>query len=261
MSDPRPIGVFDSGVGGFTVVHALRKRLPSESIVYLGDSARLPYGTKSHGTIERYTLQAGKLLQTYDPKLLVIACNTASAHGLEALKRESPVPVIGVIEPGAALAAKVEGPVGVLCTLATLQSGAYERAIHQRHAGAEVHTIACPLLVPLAEEGWFDDDLTVEACRRYLAALPPSVKTLVLGCTHYPVLKASLEKAHPGMAWIDSGEAAAASVEALLRERGLQREGPRGDLKVLLTDPSSRLQEVAGRFLGEQLSEIQVVDI
>lgn len=261
MSDSRPIGVFDSGVGGFTVVHALRKRLPAESIVYLGDSARLPYGTKSHGTIERYTLQAGKLLQRYDPKLIVIACNTASAHGLEALKRMSPVPVIGVIEPGAERAAKVEGPVGVLCTLATLQSGAYEKAIRQRHAGAEIHTVACPLLVPLAEEGWFDDDLTVEACRRYLAALPPSVKTLVLGCTHYPVLKASLEKAHPGMAWIDSGEAAAAAVENLLTERDAKREGTRGDLKVLLTDPSSRLQEVGGRFLGEPLGEIEVVDI
>lgn len=261
MSDGRPIGVFDSGIGGFTVVHALRKRLPAESIVYLGDSARLPYGTKSHDTIERYTLQAGKLLQRYDPKLIVVACNTASAHGLEALKRMSPVPVIGVIEPGAELAAKVEGPVGVLCTLATLQSGAYEKAIRQRHAGAEVHTVACPLLVPLAEEGWFDDALTVEASRRYLSALPPSVKTLVLGCTHYPVLKASLEKAHPGMTWIDSGEAAAASVEALLLERGLQREGPRGDLKVLLTDPSSRLQEVGGRFLGEELGPVEVVDI
>ena len=261
MSDPRPIGVFDSGVGGFTVVHALRKRLPAEHIVYLGDTARLPYGTKSHATIERYTLQAGALLQRFDPKLIVLACNTASAHGLEALKRESPVPVVGVIEPGAALAAKAEGPVGVLCTLATLQSGAYERDIRRRNGEAEVHTVACPLLVPLAEEGWFDDPLTVEACRRYLNALPETVKTIVLGCTHYPVLRPSLEKAHPGMAWIDSGEAAAADVEALLTARGLKREGGRGDLKVLLTDPSSRLQEVGSRFLGEPVGAIEVVDI
>ena len=261
MSDPRPIGVFDSGVGGFTVVHALRQRLPSESIVYLGDTARLPYGTKSHGTIERYTLQAGALLLRFDPKLLVIACNTASAHGLEALKRESPVPVVGVIEPGAEEAAKVEGPVGVICTLATLQSGAYEKAIRRRKAGAEIHTVACPVLVPLAEEGWLDDALTVEACRRYLGALPPSVKTIVLGCTHYPVLRPSLEKAHPGMRWIDSGEATAASVEALLVERGLKREGGRGEMKVLLTDPSSRLQEVGSRFLGEELGAVDVVDI
>lgn len=261
MSDSRPIGVFDSGVGGLTVVHALRKRLPSENIVYLGDTARLPYGTKSHGTIERYTLQAGALLQRFDPKLLVIACNTASAHGLDALKRESPVPVIGVIEPGAAEAAKVDGPVGVICTLATLQSGAYEKAIHRRNAGAAVHTVACPVLVPLAEEGWLDDPLTVEAAKRYLAALPPSVKTVVLGCTHYPVLKPSLEKAHPGVAWIDSGEAAAADVEALLTARGLKREGGRGEMKVLLTDPSTRLQEVGSRFLGEELGAVEVVDI
>lgn len=261
MSDPRPIGVFDSGIGGLTVVHALRKRLPSETIVYLGDTARLPYGTKSHATIERYTLQAGALLQRFDPKLLVIACNTASAHGLEALKRESPVPVIGVIEPGADVAAKVDDPVGVICTLATLQSGAYEKAIRQRHAGAEVHTLACPLLVPLAEEGWLDDPLTVETARRYLASLPSSVKTLVLGCTHYPVLRPSLEKAHPGMRWIDSGEAAAVAVERLLTERGIGREGSRGEMKVLLTDASSRLQEVGSRFLGERLGAVEVVDI
>ena len=261
MSDPRPIGVFDSGIGGLTVVHALRKRLPAEDIIYLGDTARLPYGTKSHATIERYTLQAGALLQGFNPKLLVIACNTASAHGLEALKRESPVPVIGVIEPGAEVAAKAEGPVGVLCTLATLQSGAYERAIHQRNRGVEIHTAACPLLVPLAEEGWFDDALTVETCRRYLATVPETAKTLVLGCTHYPVLRPSLEKARPGTTWIDSGEAAAADVEALLTERGAKREGGRGTLKVLLTDPSSRLLEVGSRFLGEPLGSVEVVDI
>jgi glutamate racemase len=261
VSDPRPIGVFDSGIGGLTVVHALRKRLPSEHIIYLGDTARVPYGTKSHATIERYTLQAGAILQRFDPKLLVIACNTASAHGLEALKRESPVPVVGVIEPGAEAAAKVEGPVGVIGTLATVQSGAYERAIRQRRADADIHAVACPLLVALAEEGWLDDALTVEACRRYLVSLPPSVKTIVLGCTHYPVLRPSLEKAHPGMAWIDSGEAAAAGVEELLAERGAKREGPRGDLKVLLTDASSRLQEVGSRFLGEELGAVEVVDI
>ncbi len=261
MSDPRPIGVFDSGIGGLTVVHALRRRLPAERIVYLGDTARVPYGTKSHATIERYTLQAGAILQRYDPKLLVIACNTASAHGLEALRRESPVPVVGVIEPGAELAAKVEGPVGVIGTLATVQSGAYEKAIRARHPGAEIHALGCPLLVALAEEGWLDDPLTVEACRRYLAPLPASVKTLVLGCTHYPVLRPSLEQARPGTAWIDSGEAAAASVEALLRERQALREGGPGDLRVLLTDPSSRLQEVGSRFLGEPLGSVEVVEI
>lgn len=261
MSDARPIGVFDSGIGGLTVVHALRKRLPSEHIIYLGDTARVPYGTKSHATIERYTLQAGAILQRYDPKLVVIACNTASAHGLDALTRVSPVPVVGVIEPGSELAAQVEGPIGVIGTLATVQSGAYETAIRRRHPGAEIHALACPLLVALAEEGWLDDPLTIEASRRYLAALPAAVKTIVLGCTHYPVLRPSLEKAHPGMAWIDSGEAAARAVEALLVERDAKREGTRGDLKVLLTDASSRLQEVGSRFLGEELGAVELVEL
>ncbi len=261
MSDPRPIGVFDSGIGGLTVVRALRKRLPSESIIYLGDTARVPYGTKSHATIERYTLQAGAILQRYEPKLIVVACNTASAHGLVALQRESPVPVVGVIEPGADEAAKAEGMIGVIGTLATVQSGAYESAIRHRRPGAEIHAIACPLLVALAEEGWLDDPLTVEACRRYLGAFPASVKTLVLGCTHYPVLRPSLEQARPGTTWIDSGEAAAVAVETLLTEHNAKREGAPGELKVLLTDASSRLQEVGSRFLGEPLGRIEVVDI
>ncbi len=261
-ADNRPLGVFDSGIGGLTVVHALRRLLPGEDIVYLGDTARVPYGTKSHGTIERYTLQAGALLQRYDPKLLVIACNTASAHGLPALQAASPVPVVGVIEPGAEEAAKAEGPVGVLGTLATVQSGAYEAAILRRAPGKAVHSAACPLLVGLAEEGWLDDPLTVEVCRRYLAGLPAAVRTVVLGCTHYPVLKASLEKARPGTRWIDSGEVTAKAVADLLGVAlGFHGEGPRGSLRILLTDAGSRLQEVGSRFLEEPLESLDVVDL
>ncbi len=258
----RPIGVFDSGIGGLTVVHALRQLLPQETIIYLGDTARVPYGTKSHHTIERYTLQAGEALQRFDPKLLVIACNTASAHGLPALQAVSPCPVVGVIEPGAEAAAKEPGPVGVIGTLATVQSGAYERAIQRHRPGAQVHSLACPLLVALAEEGWLDDPLTESVCRRYLNALPFDVKSVVLGCTHYPALKPSLERARPGTRWIDSSEVTAQAVERLLRgSLGFRTASPKGDLKVLLTDASSRLQEVGSRFLSEPLAQVEVVDL
>ncbi len=258
----RPIGVFDSGIGGLTVVRALRRLLPQEEIIYLGDTARVPYGTKSHHTIERYTLQAGAALQAFDPKLIVLACNTASAHGLEALQAVSPCPVVGVIEPGAAVAANEKGPVGVIGTLATVQSGAYEAAITANKPGKKVHSMACPLLVALAEEGWLEDPITEAVCRRYLNEIPFEAKSIVLGCTHYPVLRPSLERARPGTRWIDSGEVTAAAVERLLQNGpGFRTASPKGSLTVLLTDASSRLQEVGTRFLGEALEDVRVVDL
>ncbi len=261
MSADCPIGVFDSGIGGLTVVHALRRLLPGESLVYLGDTARVPYGTKSHATIERYTLQAGAILQRYEPKLLVIACNTASAHGLPALQAVAKCPVIGVIEPGAGLAARVQGPVGVIGTLATVQSGAYETAIRALAPGAEIHSLACPLLVSLAEEGWLDDPVTTEICQRYLKQLPDAVKTIVLGCTHYPVLRPSLDRARPGTTWIDSADVTARAVDALLRSTtGYRTESPRGPLRVLFTDTGTRLKEVGSRFLGETLATVELVE-
>ncbi len=262
MNSNRPIGVFDSGIGGLTVVHALRRLLPGESLVYLGDTARVPYGTKSHATIERYTLQAGAILQRYDPKLLVIACNTASAHGLPALQAAATCPVLGVIEPGAELAAKVQGPVGVMGTLATVQSGAYETAIRRRMPGAEIHSLACPLLVSLAEEGWLDDPITTEICQRYLKQLPDAVKTIVLGCTHYPVLRPSLDRARPGTTWIDSGDVTARAVDALLENSlGYRTESSAGPLRVLFTDAGTRLKEVGSRFLGESLEAVELVEL
>ena len=258
----RPIGVFDSGIGGLTVIHALRQLLPQEDLVYLGDTARLPYGTKSHRTIERYTLQMGGILLRQDPKLIVIACNTASAHGLPALQAVSPCPVIGVIEPGAEAAVAQSGPVGVIGTLATVSSGAYEQAIRRRDPARVIHSIACPLLVPLAEEGWFDDALTDAVCRRYLADLPAEVRTIVLGCTHYPTLMASLARSRPGTTWIDSGQVTARAVDRMLQgSLGYRTAGSRGELRVQLTDASSRLQEVGSRFLEEALGDVEVVEI
>ena len=257
----RPIAVFDSGIGGLTVVHALRQRLPGEAIVYLGDTARVPYGTKSHATIERYTLQAGAILRRVDPKLMVVACNTASAHGLDALQRESSFPVVGVIEPGAEAAAS-HPEVGVLGTLATIQSGAYETAIRRRNPATIVHSAACPLLVGLAEEGWTDDPITEAVCRRYLNTLPPAVHTVVLGCTHYPLLMPALQRARSGTLWIDSGEVTARAVEAMLRGGlGFRTDRARSIMRLLLTDAGSRLKEVGSRFLGEELGDVELVDL
>lgn len=257
----RPIAVFDSGIGGLTVVHALRQRLPGEAIVYLGDTARVPYGTKSHATIERYTLQAGEILQRVNPKLMVVACNTASAHGLQALQRASPCPVVGVIEPGAEAAA-AHPEVGVIGTLATIQSLAYETAIRRWNPSTIVHSTACPLLVGLAEEGWTDDPITEAVCRRYLNAIPVSVNVIVLGCTHYPLLMTALQRARSGTRWIDSGEVTARSVEGLLRNGlGFRTESGRGGIRLLLTDAGSRLKEVGSRFLGEELGEVELVEL
>jgi glutamate racemase len=257
-----PIGVFDSGIGGLTVVRALRRLLPEEQIVYLGDTARVPYGNKSHATIERYALQAGAILARHQPKLMVIACNTASAHGLAALQAAAPCPVIGVIEPGAEAAAACAGPVAVVGTLATVQSGAYEDAIRRRNPDAVVHSMACPLLVGFAEEGWLDDPITDAVCRRYLNQIPFEVRTIVLGCTHYPVLMPSLARTRPGTTWLDSGELAARSVERLLQgSLGYRTASARGDLHILLTDAGSRLREVGERFLSEPLESVQLVDL
>jgi glutamate racemase len=257
-----PIGVFDSGIGGLTVVRALRRLLPEEEIVYLGDTARVPYGNKSHATIERYALQAGTILARYHPKLMVIACNTASAHGLAALQAAAPCPVIGVIEPGAEAAAAAQGPVGVVGTLATIQSGAYEDAIRRRNPEAVIHSLACPLLVSFAEEGWLDDPITDAVCRRYLNQIPFEVHTVVLGCTHYPILLPSLARTRPGTTWLDSGELAAQAVERLLRGGlGFRTASASGGLRILLTDASSRLKEVGERFLAEPLESVDLVEL
>jgi glutamate racemase len=256
-----PIGVFDSGIGGLTVVRALRQLLPEESIVYLGDTARVPYGNKSHETIQRYAVQAGAILARYNPKLMVIACNTASAHGLAALQAVAPCPVIGVIEPGAEAAASIKGPVGVIGTLATIQSGAYEEAIRRRNPAAVIHSLACPLLVGFAEEGWLDDPITDAVCRRYLNQIPFEVQTVVMACTHYPILLPSLARTRPGTTWLDSGEVTARTVEHLLQgSLGYRTASARGSLSILLTDAGSRLKEVGERFLSEPLESVDLVE-
>jgi glutamate racemase len=274
-NDRRPIGVFDSGVGGLTVVRALRAALPGEDIVYLGDTARVPYGAKSPRTIERYSLTCQGFLLARGVKLVLIACNTASANALPALREASAVPVIGAVEPGAdrAVAATRSGDIGVIGTLSTIRSGAYERAIAARRPDARVRTMAAPLLVPLAEEGWThaDDEIATLVARRYLTQLfaaDPAIDTLVLGCTHYPLLRDVIERtaiavAGRPVAIVDSATAMAeAARHALGLDRGAadNRRGEPGRLDCFATD-TSRLDELAPRFLGERPTGFELVDL
>jgi glutamate racemase len=261
------IGVFDSGVGGLTVLRALMAWLPAEPTVYLGDTARVPYGTKSGEVVTRYSLANAAALMAYDLKLLVVACNTASAVALPALRERLPIPVVGVIEPGvqAALAATSTGRVAVIGTQGTIQSGAYQRALAAGRPGLEVRAQACPLFVPLAEEGWTEGEVPRLAAERYLGQglLQDGVDTLVLGCTHYPLLEAVLGAvAGPRVRLVDSAVATAQHVLGVLREAGL--EAPPGvpvQRHYLVTDTPARFAEVGARFLGAPLTGARQIDL
>jgi glutamate racemase len=271
QSTEKPIGIFDSGVGGLTVVRAVRAALPDEDIVYLGDSARVPYGSKSPETVTRYALGCARFLLSQDVKLLLVACNTATAHALPALRSALTVPVIGAVEPGAeaALEASHTGQLGVIGTLGTIRSGAYEAAVRARDPSAVVTGEACALLVPLAEEGWTDDDVAFHVARRYLRSLAdraPGIDTLVLGCTHYPLLSnvialaAEQVFAHP-VCLVDSATAMAAAARTTLEARAERRPpGSGGRLRCFVTD-ASRLGELAPRFLGEPVASYELVDL
>jgi glutamate racemase len=269
-----PIGVFDSGVGGLTVLRALRDRLPHESLLYLGDTARLPYGTKSPGTVVRYAEQAARVLVRRGVKLLVVACNTASAVALEHLTAVfHPLPVIGVVEPGAQAACEVSrsGRIVVIATEGTVRGGAYERAIRARRPDARVVQTPCPLFVALAEEGWVAGPIAEAIARRYLGAVlteNADADCLVLGCTHFPVLRAAISAAvGPHLALVDSAETTAAVVAAALAARGLVRPaGPPGDApqtRFLATDAPARFARVGAVFIGEPLAEaaVELVDL
>ena len=269
----RPIGVFDSGVGGLTVVRAIRAVLPGEDVVYLGDTARVPYGSKSPRTVERYSLTCQQFLLDRGVKLVLIACNTASATALPALAVASPVPVIGAVGPGAAraVAATRNQHIGVIGTLATVRSSAYAKALAASDPRIKVTAVACPLLVPLAEEGWTDDEVARLVARRYLATLfaeDPQIDTLVLGCTHYPLLRDVLtrvahEIAQRDVAIVDSASAMAeAAVEALASAvtGAANRRAEPGRLDCFATD-TSRLDELAARFLGEPPTGFELVDL
>ena len=259
----RPIGVFDSGIGGLTVVAALRALLPNESIFYLGDTARVPYGGKSAATVQRYSLEIGHLLLEENAKTVVVACNTASALALTRLEETLPVTVTGVILPGAraAIAQTRTGHIGVIGTRATIASGAYERALRSLNAEVRVTARACPLLVPLIEEGWLESSITDEIILQYLAPLTnDGVDTLVLGCTHYPLLRNAIARlAGDKIALVDSAQNCALAVRDLLERENLRAaESRRGQLQVALTDPPDAFLRVAREALQLDVGDVEL---
>lgn len=276
MKNNLPIGIFDSGVGGLTVYRALHDRLPREHFVYLGDTARVPYGTKSLATVERYAVENSLFLAARGIKLLVVACNTASALALPKIREATGVPVVGVIGPGGRKAVTVAGGgpdarIGVIATEATVASGAYAAAIERAGGRGRIMQAACPLFVPLAEEGWTEGPETFSIAEKYLGEIKRFIPdALVLGCTHYPILRGVIRQTvGESVTLIDSGEATADEVVELLRERDLasEREVPEtrslcDDLdNFYVTDAAARFARVAERFLGTQPSKLEAVEL
>ena len=257
-----PIGVFDSGVGGLTVFAKIAEALPGESIVYLGDTARVPYGTKSRETVVEYARGCAEVLLERGIKLLVVACNTASAYAVETLQEELPIPVLGVVEPGARAAVRETRTrrIGVIGTPATVGSGVYTRAIQDLLPGCTVYAQACPLFVPLAEEGWTDGEIAEAVAKRYLAPLlEENIDTLVLGCTHYPMLARTIAKvAGPGVALVDSALETATAVRAMLPAAAPDAIGQHS---FMVTDSPERFRDVGERFFGRPLAEISWINL
>ncbi|GAB4336147.1 MAG: glutamate racemase [Calditrichia bacterium] len=263
--DNRAIGVFDSGVGGLTVVKQLMRRFPNENIVYFGDTARIPYGSKSEETVTRFALENSAFLLEHDVKMVVVACNTASAISIDFLKKVLPVPVIGVLQPGAAAAVQYtqNQRIGVIGTAATIRSGSYRREILKRKPEVQVVSQACPLFVPLVEEGWIEDEATYLIARRYLQPLlENSVDSIILGCTHYPLLKPVLAKiVGKSVKLVDSGVETAAEVEKLLLEEGLMADPlQEGRHQFFLSDMPYKFQDIAERFLERTIPHVQTVN-
>ena len=253
----KPIGVFDSGVGGLTVFREIARALPHQSLIYLGDSARVPYGTKSPQTVIRYSLEAAQHLIERGIGMLVVACNTATSAALPTLQERLSIPVIGVIEPGArAAVAKTHGKVGVIATEGTVKSKAYTKAIHALAPNAEVIESAAPLFVALAEEGWANTHVAREVAEIYLEPLIDSgIDTLVLGCTHYPILRGTIEQVvGDQVAIVDSAETTAQCVREMVRETNGQPS-----YTFLVTDAEDRFRRIAGEFLEQEIERLELV--
>jgi len=261
-----PLGVFDSGIGGLTVARALFEKLPRESVIYFGDTARVPYGPKSPDTVRRYSGEILAYLLRRGVKAVVVACNTSTAHALADLQAHAPVPVVGVIEPGAraAVRASRSGKIGVIGTAGTVASGAYERAITALRGDAQVVSQACPLFVPLVEEGWFEHPATELIARDYLEPLRRAgVDVVVLGCTHYPLLKPLLGRVlGAGVTLIDSADETAESVQRELAEHHLTAGGQGSpEHRFVVSDDEPHFRKVGARFLGEQIQQVEVVPL
>ncbi len=258
----RPIGVFDSGIGGLTVMHALMERLPRESLIYFGDTARVPYGPKSRETVTRFSIENVRLLTSYDVKAVVVACNTATAHALPVLRDELDVPVIGVVEPGARAAVRAtrSGHIGVIGTAGTIRSQAYVRAIHAENPDVRVTALACPLFVPLVEEGWTNHEATHLIAEEYLAPfVKDAIDTLVLGCTHYPLLKPLIgEVIGRSVRLIDSAEETAADARRMLAANGLSAADGEGEYRFIASDDPQQFLTLGRRFLGSAIERVEV---
>ena len=262
MTAAAPIGVFDSGIGGLTVARELMRQLPAESIIYFGDTARVPYGPKSPDTVRRYSREIANYLRERGVKALVVACNTATAHALATLQAEEPIPVIGVVEPGAraAVAATRGGRIGVIGTVGTIRSTAYERAIRALRPDAQIIARPCPLFVPLVEEGWLEHEATRLVADEYLSEFAKEhVDTLVLGCTHYPLLKPLIaEVLGPDVALIDSAEQTAAETRRVLEARGLLAPaGAAAVRRYVASDAPDQFLRMAERFLGAPIEGVE----
>jgi glutamate racemase len=262
--DPRPIGVFDSGLGGLTAVREIFRALPHESVIYFGDTARLPYGSKSGSTVTRFALEIAAFLVRRNIKALLVACNTASSYALDTLAKHVEVPVLGVIDPAvdAAVAASSHGRIGVVGTLGTVGSGAYANAIANRAAGASVISRACPLFVPLIEEGWIDHPVLRQVAEEYLVELRNAhLESLILGCTHYPLIAPLIGSLMgPGVTLIDSGAEAARALANLLRERGQLAAAGHAEHHFFVSDEPRNFARIARAFLGRELPPVTVVD-
>ena len=261
-----PLGVFDSGMGGLTVLRELHRRLPAEDLVYFGDTARVPYGTKGSRTVREFADQDARFLMQQGVKMIVVACNTASAFAIDHLRERLPVPVLDVIAPGVATALSRTrgGRVGIIATRGTIESGRYQQQLADVIGEARVIARACPLFVPLAEEGMLDHPITRAVAEEYLAPLREAeVDTLILGCTHYPLLKDVIgETMGPDVALVDSAEALAAAAEAELEARGLRRPANGGGvLRFYLSDLPWMFREVGERFLGHPIDDVQTVNV
>ena len=257
-----PIGVFDSGLGGLTVAHAIMRQLPSESLIYFGDTARVPYGPKSPDTVRRYSREISAFLIEQGVKAIVVACNTATAHALPALREELDVPVIGVVEPGARAAVRATrtGHIGVIGTAGTIRSQAYVRAIHAENPDVRVTALACPLFVPLVEEGWTNHEATHLVAEEYLAPfVKDAIDTLVLGCTHYPLLKPLIgEIVGRTVRLIDSAEETAADAQRMLATNDLAAGGGESEYRFIASDDPQQFLTLGRRFLGSAIERVEV---
>ena len=263
MTSEAPVGIFDSGIGGLTVAHAVMQQLPRESVTYFGDTARVPYGPKSPETVRRYSLEIAAFLVEQQVKTLVVACNTATAHALPVLRERLTIPVLGVIEPGAraAVHATRNGHVGVIGTAGTIKSGAYERALRALEPSLRITARACPLFVPLVEEGWIDREATRLIAREYLAPLlKEEVDTLVLGCTHYPLLKHVIaDVLGPDVTLIDSAEETARETSLVLRDQRLTANGSDAAThRFIASDDPLMFLQLGQRFLGDAIDGVEV---